>query len=253
MSSNRFPFTPSRSRGPSTSLMLIAAISAAFFFCVAGRAQDDAAHQDSDAPPILKIGAPAPDFSLPGVDGKAHSLSDYALSKVLVVIFSCNHCPTAEMYEKRIKQLVADYKDRGVAVVVIMGNDPKAERPSELGYTDVGDSFADMKLRAKYRNFDYPYLYDGDTQAVALKYGPTATPPCVSSSISSESYAMKAASTAISVRHLPLNTKREMPLTRCSRGNQFPWQIRRPLAAPLSGPTKHRVSKLRSTGLMRDR
>jgi thiol-disulfide isomerase/thioredoxin len=177
MSSHRFQFTPSRSMGfASTSLMSIAAISLAFFFCVAGRAQDDAPHGDSDAPPILKIGALAPDFSLPGVDGKTHSLKDYASTKVLVVIFTCDHCPVAQMYEKRIKQLVADYKNRGVAVVVIMGNDPKAERLSELGYTDVGDSFADMKVRAKYRNFDYPYLYDGDTQAVALKYGPTATP-----------------------------------------------------------------------------
>jgi thiol-disulfide isomerase/thioredoxin len=57
-----------------------------------------------------------------------------------------------------------------------MGNDPGAERLNELGYTDVGDSFADMKIRAEYRGFNYPYLYDGDTQAVALKYGPTATP-----------------------------------------------------------------------------
>ncbi len=177
MSSHRFVFAPSRSGGlTATSLMLIAAISVAFSFCVAGRAQDDAAHGEGDAPPILKIGAPAPDFSLPGVDGKTHSLKDYASAKVLVVIFSCNHCPTAELYEKRIKQLVADYKNRGVAVVVIMGNDSKAERLSELGYTDVGDSFEDMKARAKYRNFDYPYLYDGDTQAVALRYGPTATP-----------------------------------------------------------------------------
>ena len=80
------------------------------------------------------------------------------------------------MYEKRIKQLVTDYQGRGVAVVVIMGNDAKAEKLSEYGYTDVGDSFADMKARAAYRSLNYPYLYDGATQAVALKYGPTATP-----------------------------------------------------------------------------
>jgi thiol-disulfide isomerase/thioredoxin len=142
----------------------------------AGSGQDDVAHSGSDVPPILKIGSPAPDFNLPGVDGKAHSLKDYGSSKILVVIFSCNHCPVAQMYEKRIKQLVTDYQGQGVAVVVIMGNDPKAEKLSEYGYTDVGDSFADMKARAAYRNFNYPYLYDGATQAVALKYGPTATP-----------------------------------------------------------------------------
>ena len=132
--------------------------------------QDDVVHHDSDAPAILKIGTQAPDFRLPGVDGQTHSLKDYASSKVLVVIFSCDHCPVAEMYEKRIKQLAADYKNRGVAVVVIMGNDPKAEELSEYGYTDVGDSFADMKARAAYRHFTYPYLYDGATQAVALKH-----------------------------------------------------------------------------------
>jgi thiol-disulfide isomerase/thioredoxin len=146
-------------------------------FSFAASGQDDApAHPGADVPPILKVGSPAPDFNLPGVDGKNHALKDYASSKVLAVIFSCNHCPVAQMYEKRIKQLVDDYKNKGVAVVVIMGNDPQAEKLSEFGYTDVGDTFADMKIRAKYRSFNYPYLYDGANQAVALKYGPTATP-----------------------------------------------------------------------------
>lgn len=139
------------------------------------RGQDDV-DQTNVPPPILKIGSHAPDFDLRGVDGKMHALSDYASSKVLVVIFSCDHCPVAEMYEGRIKQLVSDYRNKSVAIVVIMGNDPNAERLSELGYTDVGDTFADMKIRAKYRNFNYPYLYDGDTQSVTTKFGPTATP-----------------------------------------------------------------------------
>src|SRR5580692_12403232 len=95
----------------------------------------------SDVPPILKIGSHAPDFNLPGVDGKSHSLKDYTSSKVLVVIFSCNHCPVAQMYEKRIKQLFTDYQARGVAVVVIMGNDPKAELLTEFDYSDMGDTF----------------------------------------------------------------------------------------------------------------
>lgn len=60
--------------------------------------------------------------------------------------------------------------------VVIMGNDDKAEKDSELAFTDVGDSFANMKIRAAYRHFNYPYLYDGETQAVTRQYGPTATP-----------------------------------------------------------------------------
>ena len=126
--------------------------------------------------PILKIGSPAPDFSLPGIDGHTHSLKDYESAKVLALIFTCNHCPVAQMYEKRIKQLVTDYQNRGVGFVVIMGNDDTAEKPSELAFTDVGDSFEDMKIRAAYRHFNYPYLYDGDTQNVTRKYGPTATP-----------------------------------------------------------------------------
>src|ERR1017187_7430648 len=81
-------------------------------------------------------------------------------------------CPVAQMYEKRIKQLVADYNGRNVAFVVIMGNDDRAEKFSELGFTDVGDSFQDMKVRAAYRSLNYPYLYDGATQSVTRKYGP---------------------------------------------------------------------------------
>ena len=160
----------------SGSILLTAALGLSLLFCLAGRAQDDAPASAGDVPPILKVGANAPDFNLPGIDGKMHSLKDYASSKVLVIIFNCDHCPIASMYEKRIKQLTSDYRDRGVSVVVIMGNDPKAIHLSEMGHTDLGDSLPEMELRAAYRRFNYPYLYDGATQAVALKYGPTATP-----------------------------------------------------------------------------
>jgi thiol-disulfide isomerase/thioredoxin len=151
--------------------------------CVAANAQQPERHgagdntpPKEDGYPILPIGSHAPDFSLQGVDGKMHSLKDYASAKILAVLFTCNHCPVAQMYEKRIKQLVADYSPRSVAFVVIMGNDDKAERDSEWAYTDVGDSFDDMKVRSAFRGLTYPYLYDGATQAVTRKYGPTATP-----------------------------------------------------------------------------
>jgi peroxiredoxin len=130
-------------------------------------------------PPGLKtlpIGSAAPDFQLPGVDGKTYSLQDFAGAKVLVVIFTCNHCPTAQAYEARIARLHADYRDKGVAVVAISPNDPAAVRLDELGYTDLGDSFEDMKIRAKDHHFAYPYLYDGETQATARAYGVLATP-----------------------------------------------------------------------------
>ena len=126
--------------------------------------------------PTLAIGSPAPAFSLPGIDGKTHKLSDYASAKVLAIVFTCNHCPTAQLYETRIKKLADDYRGKGVALVAIQPNNPAAIRLDELGYTDVSDSFEDMKIRAAYRHFDFPYLYDGDTQTVARAYGPKATP-----------------------------------------------------------------------------
>ena len=124
----------------------------------------------------LPIGADAPDFRLPGVDGKTYTLQDFASAKVLVVVFTCNHCPTAQAYEKRLADLHADFKDQGVAVVAISPNDPAAVRLDELGYTDLGDSFEDMKIRARDHKFPYPYLYDGQTQGTAKAYGVLATP-----------------------------------------------------------------------------
>jgi peroxiredoxin len=126
--------------------------------------------------PILALGSPAPDFSLPGVDGQTHKLSDYASSPILVVVFTCNHCPIAQMYERRIQQLADDYKNKGVAVVAIQPNDPKAIRIDELDSSDMSDTLPEMKIRVQYKHLTYPYLYDGDTQQVAHAYGPQATP-----------------------------------------------------------------------------
>jgi peroxiredoxin len=129
-----------------------------------------------DEHPTLAIGSPAPDFSLPGIDGKTHTLGEYKNSRLLAIVFTCNHCPTAQLYETRIKKLVDDFQSKSVAFVAIQPNDPEAIRLSELGYTDVSDSFDDMKIRAEYRHFNFPYLNDGDTQAVSRAYGPKATP-----------------------------------------------------------------------------
>jgi len=126
--------------------------------------------------PILALGSVAPNFELPGVDGAIHRLADYSSSPVLVVVFTCNHCPIAQMYERRITQLAADYKGRGVAVVAIQPNDPKAIRIDELDSSDVSDSLEEMKIRADYKGLTYPYLYDGETQLVTEAYGPQATP-----------------------------------------------------------------------------
>jgi peroxiredoxin len=126
--------------------------------------------------PTLALGSPAPDFALPGVDGQVHKLGDYASSPILVIAFTCNHCPIAQMYERRIQQLANDYKNRGVAVIAIQGNDPKAIRIDELDSSDVSDTLPEMKIRVQYKHLTYPYLYDGDTQQVTRAYGPQATP-----------------------------------------------------------------------------
>src|SRR5580698_4207704 len=117
--------------------------------------------------PVLSLGSPAPDFALPGVDGKIHKLSDYASSPILVVVFTCNHCPIAQMYERRIEQLYEDYGKRGVAVVAIQGNDPKALTIDELDSSDLSDTLPEMKIRYAWKHLHYPYLYDGETQSVA--------------------------------------------------------------------------------------
>ena len=149
----------------------IAVVAAAAFVAGAGPATAD--------PPGLKtlpIGAAAPDFKLPGVDGRDYSLKDFADARLLVILFTCNHCPTAQAYEDRIIRLHADYKDKGVALVAISPNDPRAVRLDELGYTDLSDSFEEMKLRAKERKYTFPYLYDGEAQKTSLAYGVLATP-----------------------------------------------------------------------------
>ncbi len=147
------------------SLLALAAASPA-----ASRAEEGEAH------PTLAIGAKAPDFDLPGVDGKRYTLASFAGAKVLVFVFTANHCPTAQAYEERIERLHADYAGRGVQVVLVSPNDPLALRLDEQGYSDLGDSLEDMKIRAKDRGWGFPYLYDGETEAMSRQYGPVATP-----------------------------------------------------------------------------
>jgi peroxiredoxin len=154
-------------------LSLIAAAGAVLTVFFAGAAL---AMADPPALQTLPLGAAAPDFKLPGVDGRTYALRDFAAARVLVIIFTCNHCPTAQAYEDRILKLHADYKDRGVTLVAINPNDPQAVRLDELGYTDLGDSFEDMKIRAKAKKFTFPYLNDGETQQTARAYGVLATP-----------------------------------------------------------------------------
>lgn len=124
----------------------------------------------------LKIGDIAPNFSLPGLDGKTHSLADYQDAKLLMIAFISNHCPDSHAAEDRIKKLVTDMKGKSFALVAINPNNPDGLSIDELGYSKYNDGFDDMKKYAAEAGFNFPYLYDGEKQAAAQAYGCLATP-----------------------------------------------------------------------------
>jgi peroxiredoxin len=130
----------------------------------------------AEDPKTLEIGASAPPFSLPGVDGKSYTLDSFRAGKILVIIFTADHCPTAQAYEDRIEMLYQEFHPKSVEFVLISPNNPQAVCLEEIGYSDLGDSFEEMKIRAKDKKYPMPYLYDGDKQETAKAYGPTTTP-----------------------------------------------------------------------------
>ena len=130
----------------------------------------------NEPPKVLEIGSPAPDFRLPGIDGKEAALADFASAKVLCLIFTSNHCPASVAAAKRIQQLHVDYAPKGVAVVAVNPNNPVALRPDELGHSPYGDSFEEMKPFAEEGGWTFPYLYDGEKQEFAAACGTQATP-----------------------------------------------------------------------------
>lgn len=124
----------------------------------------------------LAIGDAAPDFSLPGIDGKTYSLRDFAGPDVLMVLFTSNHCPTSHGIEKRLQKLRDDFRHQSFALVAINPNHPDGLSLDELGYGEFNDSFEEMKPYAESNGWDFPYLYDGDKQLTARAYGCLATP-----------------------------------------------------------------------------
>ncbi len=130
----------------------------------------------SEQPPTLTIGAALPSFSLPGIDGKTYTDQSFKDSNLLVLIFTCAHCPTAQAYQERIKKLVTDYSSKGVKLVAINPNHPESVRLDELAYSDLSDSFDEMKERAKQEKFNFLWLDDGPKQEFSHKVGPVATP-----------------------------------------------------------------------------
>ena len=130
----------------------------------------------ADVPKPQAIGSDLPHFELPGTDGKTYTPESFKDAKLLCIVFTCNHCPTAQRYEERLKQLTSDYGPKGVAVIAINPNTASAVRLDEMAWTDVGDSMEDMKIRAEHKGFNFPYLDDGPTQEISRVFGPVATP-----------------------------------------------------------------------------
>jgi len=124
----------------------------------------------------LAIGDRAPDFSLPGIDGRTHSLAEFAKPDVLMILFTSNHCPTSHAIEQRLKKLRNDFRTRSFGLVAINPNHPDGLSIDELGYGEFTDSFADMTPYAKQNGWDFPYLYDGEQQLTARAYGCLCTP-----------------------------------------------------------------------------
>ncbi len=114
----------------------------------------------------IELNVPCPDFSLLGVDNKKHSRDDYKASPVLVVAFSCNHCPYVQAYEPRLIDLAAHFKSKNVSFVCINSNDDQSHPE---------DSFPEMQKRAAQLKFNFDYLRD-DTQDVARTFNAACTP-----------------------------------------------------------------------------
>ena len=112
------------------------------------------------------VGDEAADFSLKNVDGNFVSLSDYKNVRGYIVVFTCNHCPYAQLYEQRIMDLHKKYASKGFPLIAINPNSPVVVWE---------DSFEEMQKRAKMKKYAFPYLFDED-QAVYPKFGATRTP-----------------------------------------------------------------------------
>lgn len=165
------------SRRPRRTLLALALV--ALLPAAGGGASSSALLDETGHPPdkrTLAIGDAAPDFALPGIDGRTHRLADFAAAEVLMVLFTSNHCPTSHGIEARLQRLRENLRGRSFALVAINPNHPDGLSVNELGYGEYGDSFEEMKPYAQERGWDFPYLYDGDRQLTARAYGCLATP-----------------------------------------------------------------------------
>ena len=117
-----------------------------------------------------------PRFSLLGVDGKTYTQNSFSNYQNIAVIFYSNHCRVSQKFEKLIIQLSNILANNKSNLILVSPNFENAILPDEKAYSDVGDSFEEMKIRAKKKNFNFPYLYDGENQSLANQMGVKATP-----------------------------------------------------------------------------
>ena len=150
----------------------VACVSVLLFATAASTSANDYTPPDAR---VLKIGDAAPDFSLPGIDGKTYTLADFK-TNLLMVIFLSNHCPDSHAVESRLMRFIGEMKGRSFSVVAINPNNPEGLTIDELGFSKYSDSYDEMKIYAKEQGFNFPYLNDGDTQKTAKAYGALATP-----------------------------------------------------------------------------
>lgn len=129
-----------------------------------------------EIPKVLPIGESVPAFSLPGTDGKTYTLENFKDAKALCLIFTCNHCPDSVAAAVRTEEIYQAYKDKGVAIVAVNGNNPASLTPDELGYSPFGDSQEEMGPFAKEHGWTFPYLYDGEKQELTTACGAQSTP-----------------------------------------------------------------------------
>lgn len=156
---NRKPFRSLSIRGACASRVLLVIAAVVGVSCAAPAAWAGKYN------PTRSIGDAAPDFKdLPGTDGKSHSLSEFVGREALVVVFTCNTCPTAVDYEARVKALAEKLGASGKVAVIAINSNQVAD-----------DQLPKMKERAEREKFNFAYLRD-DTQQIAKAYGATVTP-----------------------------------------------------------------------------
>ncbi len=129
-----------------------------------------------EIPKVLPIGSDLPAFSLPGIDGKTYTPAAFKDAKLLCVIFTCNHCPDSVAAAARMEAIHQDYKNKGVSLIAVNGNNAESLTPDELGYSPFSDSFEEMTPFAKDFGWTFPYLYDGEKQEFATACGAQSTP-----------------------------------------------------------------------------